>query len=120
VNKGPGPVGCGEGLADRVVVDVVKGCDQPCATHGCSTQLEEEIESGVHNPLFAQEGHSDVEGPMSGELCIDGSCRHGAKLPPAMPCSTKGSPGESEGPGRTRAFAARGMQGQALFIVKVR
>jgi hypothetical protein len=75
-----GPVGCGERTADGCGVDVLECCTEACTAHGSITEGEKEVERGIHGPLFAQESDPDVEGPMSTEPGMDGSCRHRAKV----------------------------------------
>ena len=80
-----GPVGCSERTADGCGVDVLDRCTEACTAHGSFTEGEEEVERGIHGPLFAQESDPDVEGPMRIEPCMDGSCRHGGEGP-RLPC----------------------------------
>jgi hypothetical protein len=104
-----GPVGCGERTADGCGVDVLERCTEACAAHGSFTEGEEEVERGIHGPLFAQESDPDVEGPMRIEPCMDGSCRHGTKVHGFPALLNERISGKRKRAARSRGSAIRGL-----------
>jgi hypothetical protein len=104
-----GPVGCGERTADGCGVDVLERCTEACAAHGSFTEGEEEVERGIHGPLFAQESDPDVEGPMSTEPGMDGSCRHRAKVRVPERHLNERISGKRKRAARSRGSAIRGL-----------